>query len=88
MYPENPAVPQYDKRRHGYLRPICETCSGYDPNEYQIPHILLRLRDLEDMVELPGSIPRQFNHQLQQLQGKMRYLEMKVATKGKHKDKL
>jgi len=33
MYPENPAMPQYNQQTHRYFRPICEGCSSFHEEE-------------------------------------------------------
>jgi len=75
LWPEDPRVPQYDPHARRYLPPICHCC----PNEFNKDHLDGRVNDLEAISAQRGSIPRQYQEQIQQLRGEVAYLHKKIA---------
>jgi hypothetical protein len=62
----------------GYSYEYCgERDPGYVPES--IAELKAQLNDLQAIVAEPGSVPRQYYNQLQQLRGEVAYLRTKVA---------
>ncbi len=71
----------------------CRNCSGYQivraisyneidqslDNMDTISPMESRLNDLENIISLPGSIPRKYQYRLQQLEGQVKYLSTNLS---------
>ena len=68
-----------------------EYCNRPDPAEIpekqDLTGIEARLDGLEDMVALPGVVPKKYEHQLEQVRAEVNYLKTKVAGMRKRKPK-
>lgn len=76
LYPEDPTVPVYDRKRRRYLLPLCHGCP--DKDNKGIDELHDRISNLEAITGQPGRIPRRYFDQLQQLQGQVTNVSNKL----------
>jgi hypothetical protein len=88
LYPTDPTVGFSHEGR--YYPPLCEGCPNQNSPEQEIERLKNRIEKLEELVAMPGSIPRRYQDRLQQLQGELAHVhsevhEMKAKKKRQSK---